>query len=79
MSYFGLHLQTPVDEWDSEILWAAEQGKPYKVCKALWVEMGLIVKHLSPLTTTVFRHWLEHQQPLYSTRYLNIAIPRQLS
>ena len=33
MSYFGLHLQTPVDEWDSEVLWAAEQGTPYKVIK----------------------------------------------
>lgn len=72
-SYFGLHLQTPVDEWDSEILWAAEQGKPYAVVKAFWVEMGLIVKHLSPWTTTVFRHWLAHQQPFLDRAYISPA------
>lgn len=63
MSYFGLHLQTPVNEWDSEILWAAEQGRPYKVIKTFWVEGGRIVKDLSPNTITVFRHWIAHQEP----------------
>jgi hypothetical protein len=73
MSYFGLHLQTPVPEWDSEILWAAEQGMPYAVVKALWVEMGLIVKQLSPLTTTVFRHWIAHQQPFLDRALISPA------
>jgi hypothetical protein len=63
MSHFGLHLQTPVSEWDSEILWAAENGKPYKVVKAFWVEAGTTVKHLSPQTDTVFRQFVVHQQP----------------
>lgn len=63
MSYFGLHLQTPVPEWDSEILWAAEQGKPYPVFKSLFVEACKIVKQLSPTTVTVFRQHIEHQQP----------------
>ena len=69
MSYFGLHLQTPVDNWDSEILWAAEQGKPYKVVKGFWVEIGKTLKHISPETDSVFRCWIEHQQP-----YLDRAI-----
>ena len=63
MSYFGLHLQTPIDEWTCEILYAAEEEKPYRVVKAFWVEVGVTVKHLSPTTTTVFRHYLAHQQP----------------
>lgn len=62
-SYFGLHLQTPIDEWTSELLYAAEEGKPYAVVKAFWVEMGITVKQLSPTTVTVFRHYLAHQQP----------------
>jgi len=73
MSYFGLHLQTPVDEWDSEILWAAEQGKPYKVCKGFWVEMGKIVKQLSPSTSTVYRYWLDHQQPFLDRAIISPA------
>ena len=72
-SYFGLHLQTPVDEWDSEILWAAEQGKPYVVVKAFWVEMGLIVKHLSPWTKTVYRYYLAHQQPFLDRALISPA------
>ena len=62
-SYFGLHLQTPINEWTSELLWAAGQGTPYAVVKAFWVEVGITVKHLSPWTVTVFRHYLAHQQP----------------
>lgn len=72
-SYFGLHLQTPVDEWDSEILHAAEEGKPYAVVKGFWVEMGLIVKQLSPWTVTVFRHYLAHQQPFLDRAYVSPA------
>ena len=62
-SYFGLHLQTPIDEWTSELLYAAEEGKPYAVVKGFWVEIGTTVKHLSPGTATVYRHYLAHQQP----------------
>lgn len=71
MSYFGLHLQTPVDEWDSEILHAAEEGKPYKVIKFFWVEAGKTVKHLSPETDTVFRHYWAHQQPFLDRAILS--------
>ena len=63
MSYFGLHLQTPIDDWDKELIRAAEAGKPYKIAKAFWVEAGKTVKNISQSTTTVFRHWVEHQQP----------------
>ncbi len=73
MSYFGLHLQTPVNEWDSEILWAAEQGKPYKVAKAFWVEAGKTIKQLSPLTATVFRHYWAHQQPFLDRAIISPA------
>lgn len=73
MSYFGLHLQTPVDEWDSEILHAAEEGKPYKIAKFLWVEAGKIIKQLSPTTTTVFRHHIEHQQPFLDRAFISNA------
>ena len=70
-SYFGLHLQTPVSEWDSEILHAAEEGKPYAVVKAFWVEMGKIVKQLSPHTITVFRHYVGHQQPFLDRAFIS--------
>ena len=63
MSYFGLHLQTPINEWDSELLYAAEEGKPYRLAKFFWVEAGIVVKHVSPATVTVFRHYWAHQQP----------------
>ena len=72
-SYFGLHLQTPIDEWISELLWAAEQGKPYRVAKAFWVEFGNIVKHVSPDTDTVFRHYLAHQQPFLDRALISPA------
>ena len=62
-SYFGLHLQTPVNEWDNELQRAANAGKPYKIVKALWVEAGLRVKAISQNTITVFRHYIGHQQP----------------
>ena len=66
-SYFGLHLQTPIDEWTSELLYAVEEGRPYAVVKAFWVEAGITVKHLSPATVTVFRHYLAHQQQFTDT------------
>jgi hypothetical protein len=69
MSYFGLHLQTPVDDWDKELNRAANAGKPYRIVKAFWVEAGKTVKNISKSTTTVFRHHIEHQQP-----YLDAAI-----
>ena len=69
MSYFGLHLQTEVDGWESELQRAAAAGEPYKIVKAFWVEAGKIVKSISQSTTTVFRHYIRHQQP-----YLDRAI-----
>jgi hypothetical protein len=63
MSNFGLHLQTPVDGWEGEILRAALAGTPYKILKAFWVEAGTTTKSLSPSTTTVYRHDIQHKQP----------------
>ena len=69
MSYHGLHLQTPVDGWEDELIRAEEVGKPYRIVKAFWVEAGQVVKFLSPSTITVYRKHIEHQQP-----YLDRAI-----
>jgi hypothetical protein len=63
MSYFGLHLQTPINDWDLELQRAANAGKPYKIVKAFWIEAGRTVKNISQSTTTVFRHYIEHQAP----------------
>ena len=63
MSYFGLHLQTPINDWDKELQRAANAGKPYRIVKTFWVEGGKTVKNISQSTTTVFRHWIAHQQP----------------
>jgi len=63
MSYFGLHLQTPINDWDKELIRAAEAGKPYKIVKAFWIEAGRTVKNISQSTTTVFRHYIVHQDP----------------
>lgn len=63
MSYFGLHLQTPVNGWENELRRAAIVRKPYKIVKLFWVEGGQTTKNLSPFTTTVFRHNVEHKQP----------------
>ncbi len=68
-SYFGLHLQTPVDDWNKEVERAAKVGKPYRIVKAFWVEAGKTVKNISPSTITVFRQHIKHQQP-----YLDRAI-----
>lgn len=68
-SYFGLHLQTPVDDWDKELQRAANAGKPYRIVKAFWVEAGKTVKNISQSTTTVFRQHINHRQP-----YLDKAI-----
>ncbi len=68
-SYFGLHLQTPVNDWDKELIRAAEAAKPYRIVKAFWVEAGKTVKNISQSTTTVFRHNVDHKQP-----YLDKAI-----
>ncbi len=72
-SYFGLHLQTPIDEWTSELLHAAEEGKPYQVVKGFWVEIGKTVKHLSPTTATVYRYYLAHQQPFLDRALISPA------
>ena len=69
MSYFGLHLQTPIAEWESELQRAANADRPYRIVKAFWVEVGKTAKAISQSTTTVFRRWVEHQQP-----YLDRAI-----
>lgn len=69
MSYFGLHLQTPVDGWEDELKRAANAGKPYRIVKAFWVEAGKTVKNISQSTITVYRKHIEHQQP-----YLDRAI-----
>lgn len=73
MSYFGLHLQTPVDGWTEEIRRAAAAAKPYRLVKSLWVEAGQVVKSLSPTTTTVFRHNVEHKQPFLDRAILSTA------
>ena len=73
MSFFGYHLQTPVDEWDSEILWAAEERRPFKLVKGFWVEIGKTVKHISPSTTTIFRHWIQHQEPFLDRALISPA------
>lgn len=63
MSYFGLHLQTPIDDWDKEVARAANAGKPYRIIKTFWIEAGQTIKSISPNTITVFRHNVEHKQP----------------
>lgn len=61
MSYFGFHLQSPIDDWTMYIAAAANNGKPHRVFKGFEVEMSTTVKNLSPTTATVFRHYEAHQ------------------
>lgn len=72
-SYFGLHLQTPVDDWDKELIRAAEAGKAYRIVKVFWVEAGQTVKNISESTTTVFRQHVEHRQPYLDKAILSLA------
>jgi len=72
-SYFGLHLQTPVDDWDKELIRAAEAVKPYRIVKAFWVEAGKTVKNISQSTITVFRQNVEHKQPYLDKAILTVA------
>ena len=62
-SYHGLHLQTPVKDWDKEVERAAKAGQAYRIIKTFWVEAGKTIKNRSPSTITVFRHNVEHKKP----------------
>lgn len=73
MSYFGLHLQTPVTGWKEAVARAAAAGKPYRIVKSFWVEAGKTVKALSPSTVTVFRHNVEHKDPFLDKAIISPA------
>ncbi len=59
MSYLSFHLQTNVTGW----LDAVARCKP-RVLKVFQIEMGNAAKAVSPDTKIVFRHHVDHQQPL---------------
>lgn len=62
-SYHGLHLQTPINGGLEEIQVAAMAGRPYRIVKGFWVELGRDINGVSPDTLFVYRKHIEHQQP----------------
>lgn len=70
-SYHGLHFQTPVTGGLGEIEIAALAGRPYRVIKGFWVELGRDIKAVSSSTLFVYRKHIEHQQPWLDRAFIS--------
>lgn len=62
MSYLGLHLASPVNNWNLEVQRAYRAGSPYAVIKTLHPENYREVQEAAPGTPYVYRHWDDRLQ-----------------
>jgi len=79
MSYLGLHLQSPVTNWNLEVQRAYQAGSPYAVVKSFHPENYSEVQAAAPGTPFVYRYWNDDLQKnvilpmIYNGRYTEAA------